>query len=108
MNYNNITFSYIGCTRETFVSEVSFDEVTFTEKLSTIFDLNIQIDRVEVTFHHDKGKADELFACTVDVVAPAVKENKVTEHGKDMAGTTRAAIDKIIHLFRKHKDKHSH
>jgi ribosome-associated translation inhibitor RaiA len=102
-----IIFSYVGCTKEDFVNEVSYNEEQFSEKLATLYQLNIQIDRIEVTIHHSKGEAETPFAVTVDVVAPTVNENKVTEHGKDLAGTTRKAIDTTIQLFRKHKDKHS-
>jgi hypothetical protein len=105
---DNISFSYIGCSKEDFANEVSFNEEQFSEKLSTLYQLHIQIDRIEVTIHHTKGEAERPYAVTIDVVAPSVQENKVTEHGKDLAGTTRAAIDTVIQLFRKHKDKQGH
>jgi hypothetical protein len=104
----NIIFSYIGCSREDFSKEVSYDEAVFSEKLASIYKLHIQVDRIEITIHHDKGAADEPFGVTIDVVAPEVAENKVVEHGKDLAGTTRTAVDKVIQLFRKHKDKQVH
>jgi ribosome-associated translation inhibitor RaiA len=104
----NIIFSYIGCSKEDFSKEVSYDETIFTEKLSTLYKLSIQIDRIEVTVHCSKGESEQPYSVTVDVVAPAVKENKAVAHGKDVAGTTRAAIDKVTQLLHKHKDKLSH
>ena len=104
----NIIFSYIGCSKEDFLKEVSYDEEIFTDKLSSLYKLHIQIDRIEVTVHHSKGESEQPYSVVVDVVAPAVTENKVTAHGKDIAGTTRVAIDKAIQLLHKFKDKQSH
>ncbi len=108
MKNNAIIYHYAGCKPEDFEHEVSFDETVFTEKLNEIFKLNIQIDRIEVTFHHDIAQGAEPYSCTVDVVAPSVADNKATTHGKDIASTTRKAIDTALQLFRKYKDKHTH
>jgi ribosome-associated translation inhibitor RaiA len=104
----NIIFSYIGCSREDFSKEVSYDETIFTEKLSTLYKLHIQIDRIEVTVHYSKGESDQPYTVTVDVVAPALNESTASVHGKDVAGTTRTAIDKVTHLLHKYKDKQDH
>jgi ribosome-associated translation inhibitor RaiA len=105
---NHIIFRYAGCSKEDFANEVSFDEEVFKEKLQEAFKLHLHIDRIEVTFHIDTSIPGMSNVCTVDVVAPAVENNKVTEKGKDMAATTRKAIDTALQLLRKYKDKHLH
>lgn len=104
----NIIFSYIGCSKEDFSKEVSYDEAIFADKLSALYKLHVQIDRIEVTVHFSKGESDQPYSVTVDVVAPAVNENKAVAHGKDVAGTTRTAIDKVTQLLHKYKDKKGH
>jgi ribosome-associated translation inhibitor RaiA len=103
----NIIFSYIGCSKEDFAKEVSYDENIFANKLASLFKLQVQIDRIEVTVHNSKGESDQPYTVTVDVVAPEVNNHNATAHGKDVAGTTRAAIDTAIELIHKHKDKHN-
>jgi ribosome-associated translation inhibitor RaiA len=105
---NQIIFRYVACSKEDFANEISFDESIFETKLAEAFKLHIQIDRIEVTFHHDTSIPESPFICTVDVVAPDVKDNKVTEKGREMASATRKAIDTTMQLLRKHKDKHTH
>jgi ribosome-associated translation inhibitor RaiA len=105
---DNIIFSYIGCSKEDFSKEVRYDEAIFSEKLATLFKLHIQIERIEVTVHHHKGESDQPFSVTVDAIAPSITNHKVVEHGKDLAGTTRTAIDTLVQMLRKQKDKQDH
>ncbi|NJK70953.1 MAG: hypothetical protein HC932_01670 [Thermales bacterium] len=100
----NINYSYLHCSSEDFKNEISFDEKLFDERLNEAFDLNIQIDRIEVTFTSEKSHETGKFCVSIDIVSPEVSID-VKEEGTDKAGTTRAAIDKTLELLRKHKAK---
>ncbi len=106
---NEIIFKYAHCTKDDFEKEVSFNEEDFASKLSEVFDLDMQIDRVEVTFHQHDGQETEKFEVSILVVSPELNNFDVIEKGTDTAGTTRAAIEKTIQLLRKENGKkHNH
>jgi hypothetical protein len=106
---NEIIFKYAHCTKEDFQKEVSFNEEEFTNKLSEAFDLDMQIDRIEVTFHQHGGQGTDRFEVSILVISPELKNFDVIEKGSDTAGTTRAAIEKTIQMLRKENDKkHNH
>jgi hypothetical protein len=102
-----IIFRYVGCELADFQNEASFDEEVFRTTLEKAFQMNIHIDRIEVTFHHDPEQIAP-YTTIVDMVAPGIDHNKVTQQGKDIAGTTRTAIDTAIQILRKYKDRHTH
>ena len=91
----NVTYTYRHCSREDFENEVSFNEEAFTTKLSELYELDAQIDRVDVTFELDKGQSNNKFKTTVNVVSPKLGHTH-TEQGDDEAKVARAAIDRAV------------
>lgn len=109
MSYQNqpITFTYKHCYKEDFNKEASFDESLFEQKLKDCFEMNIQIDRIDVVFELDEAKETNQFECTINVFGPKTHFHANSE-GSDYARVARDAIDVTISKLRKEKDKLTH
>ncbi len=105
---NKIHYTYMHCSKEDFENEVSFDEAVFSKKLGELFELDLQIDRIDVVFDLEKGQSSNPFKCTVNVVSPKAGLTH-SESGEDVAKVARASIDKVVmELHDKNKQLHSH
>lgn len=91
----NITYTYRHCEKTDFENEVSFNETVFSKKLSELFELDAQIDRIDVVFELDKGQASNKFKTTVNVVSPKLGHTHF-EQGDDEAKVARTAIDRAV------------
>ena len=91
----SINFTYRHCSKDDFANEVSFDEAIFRTKLSELFELDAQIDRIDVTFELDKGQANQNFTTTVNIVSPTLGHTH-SEKGENQAKVARTAIDRAV------------
>jgi hypothetical protein len=105
---NNINYIYHHCSSQDFKNEVSFSEEIFSKKLNEAFELDINIERIDVIFTINKSQETEKFEVSIKVISPELKHFDIIEKGNDEAGTTRAAIDKTILQLRNHKSKTHH
>ena len=92
---NHITYAYRHCSKDDFENEVSFNEEAFSKKLSEIYELDAQVDRIDVTFELDEGQSSNKFKTSVNVVSPKLGHTH-TEKGDDVAKVARAAIDRAV------------
>ena len=104
----NISYTYRHCSKEDFANEVSFNEEVFSKKLSEVFELDVQIDRIDVIFELDKGQSNNNFKTTINIVSPKLG-NTYEEKGEDEAKVARSAIDKAVSdIHKKNNALHEH
>lgn len=100
----NINYTYRHCSKEDFANEVSFDEKVFSEKLSEAFELENNVERIDVVFEIDKGQSNNKFSTTINVVSPKLGMT-IVEKGEDEAKIARLAVDKTIQEIHKLNNK---